>query len=123
MDPIAAIRSFLEDQYVLERGDVRGNVETLFAEDLVYHVDGRRLSREDLIAIGAAVRAIPRAGRHLHVEDLHLDGDLVRWRLRAELPGMGPDGGVLHQDSDIAAVLGADGRVHEVWSSARTHPA
>ena len=53
------IADFVEQQYLSEEGDVRDNVERLFSEDLAYHVDAEILGRDDLVAMGHAVRVKP----------------------------------------------------------------
>ncbi len=112
----AQIADFVERQYVLEEGDVRENVEKLFAEDLAYHAGGETLGREDLVAMGHAVRATSRQGRRFSLSGWREDASTVRWLLSANLPGMGADGGDLRQESEVTAVFGEDGMVREVWS-------
>ena len=110
------IADFVERQYVAEDGDVRDNVERLFAEDLAYHARGEVLGREDVVAMGFAVRATSRQGREFALSGWEEDGSTVRWRLSATLPGMGVAGRDVRQDSELTATFGADGLVHEVWS-------
>ena len=86
------IADFVERQYVSEEGDVRGNVESLLAEDLAYHANGETLGREDLVTMGFAVRATRRQGRTVCLSDSKEDGSTVRWQLSANLSAMGADG-------------------------------
>jgi hypothetical protein len=72
--------------------------------------------REDLVAMGTAVRATNRQGRSFALSGWEEDGSTVSWRLSARLPGMGADGGHAIQESAVTAVFGADGLVREVWS-------
>ena len=116
-DKATLIADFIERQYVLDQGDVRDNVERLFAADLVYHAGDEVLDREDLIAMGETVRRIPRAERSITASDFRCDGDVVRWRLVARLPGMGPDSSDAVQRSDVTAVFGPDGLVVEIRSA------
>jgi len=115
------IADFVERQYVSEEGDVRENVESLFAEDLAYHANGETLGREDLVTMGFAVRATRRQGRTVSLFDWKEDGSTVRWQLSANLPGMGADGSDLQQESEMTAEFGADGLVREVWSRDADH--
>ena len=110
------IADFVEQQYLSEEGDVRDNVERLFSEDLAYHVDAEILGRDDLVAMGHAVRSTDRESREFSLSDWEERGLTVRWHLSARLSGMGPDGGELQQESDLRAVFGTDGLVREVWS-------
>lgn len=110
------IADFVEQQYLSEEGDVRDNVERLFSEDLAYHVDAEILGRDDLVAMGHAVRSTERESRKFSLSDWEERGLTVRWHLSARLSGMGPDGGELQQESDLRAVFGTDGLVREVWS-------
>ena len=110
------IADFVEQQYLSEEGDVRDNVERLFSEDLAYHVDAETLGRDDLVAMGHAVRSTDRESRKFSLSDWEERGLTVRWHLSARLSGMGPDGGELQQESDLRAVFGTDGLVREVWS-------
>ena len=110
------IADFVEQQYLSEEGDVRDNVERLFSEDLAYHVDAEILGRDDLVAMGHAVRSTDRESRRFSLSDWEERGLTVRWHLSARLSGMGPDGGELQQESDLRAVFGTDGLVREVWS-------
>ena len=110
------IADFVEQQYLSEEGDVRDNVERLFSEDLAYHVDAEILGRDDLVAMGHAVRSSDRESRKFSLSDWEERGLTVRWHLSARLSGMGPDGGELQQESDLRAVFGTDGLVREVWS-------
>jgi hypothetical protein len=110
------IADFVEQQYLSEEGDVRDNVERLFSEDLAYHVDAEILGRDDLVAMGHAVRSTDRESRKFSLSDWEERGLTVRWHLSARLSGMGPDGGELQQESDLRAVFGTDGLVREVWS-------
>lgn len=108
------IADFVQRQYVAEIGDVRDNVESLFAEDLVYHSGRETLGREDLVDMGVWVRAIP--GRTFSLTDLLVDGLTVRWRMSADLPGMAPDGTDVRQTSEHTARFNDAGLVSEVWS-------
>ena len=110
------IADFVEQQYLSEEGDVRDNVERLFSEDLAYHVGGDLLGRDDLVAMGHAVRSTDRESRKFSLSDWEERGLTVRWHLSARLSGMGRDGGELQQESDLRAVFGTDGLVREVWS-------
>ena len=110
------IADFVEQQYLSEEGDVRDNVERLFSEDLAYHVDAEILGRDDLVAMGHAVRSTDRESRKFSLSDWEERGLTVRWHLSARLSEMGPDGGELQQESDLRAVFGTDGLVREVWS-------
>ena len=110
------IADFVEQQYLSEEGDVRDNVERLFSEDLAYHVDAEILGRDDLVAMGHAVRSTDRESRKFSLSDWEERGLTVRWHLSARLSGMGPDGGELQQERDLRAVFGTDGLVREVWS-------
>ena len=110
------IADFVEQQYLSEEGDVRDNVERLFSEDLAYHVDAEILGRDDLVAMGHAVRSTDRESRKFSLSDWEERGLTVRWHLSARLSGMGPVGGELQQESDLRAVFGTDGLVREVWS-------
>lgn len=110
------IADFVERQYVSEEGSVRDNVERLFAEDLAYHTGGETLCREDLVAMGFAVRATSRQNRKFALSGWEEDGWTVRWRLSASLPDMGTEGSEVRQESELTATFGADGLVHEVWS-------
>lgn len=106
----------MERQYLSEKGDVRANAERLFSEDVKYHVGGDVLGREDLVAMGHAVRSTDRETRKFSLSDWEERGLTVRWHLSARLSGMGPEGGELQQESDLKAVFGIDGLVREVWS-------
>ena len=110
------IADFVEQQSLSEEGDVRDNVERLFSEDLAYHVDAEILGRDDLVAMGHAVRSTDRESRKFSLSDWEERGLTVRRHLSARLSGMGPDGGELQQESDLRAVFGTDGLVREVWS-------
>lgn len=110
------IADFVERQYLSEKGDVRANVERLFSEDVKYHVGGDVLGRDDLVAMGHAVRSTDRETRKFSLSDWEERGLTVRWHLSARLSGMGPEGGELQQESDLKAVFGIDGLVREVWS-------
>ena len=110
------IADFVERQYLSEKGDVRANVERLFSEDVKYHVGGDVLGRENLVAMGHAVRSTDRETRKFSLSNWEERGLTVRWHLSARLSGMGPDGGELQQESDLRAVFGTDGLVREVWS-------
>lgn len=110
------IADFVERQYVSEKGSVRDNVERLFADDLAYHAGGETLGREDLVAMGFAVRATSKQGRRFALSGWDEEGSTVRWQLSANLPHMGPDGSDVRQESDLTATFGPDGLVHEVWS-------
>lgn len=110
------IADFVERQYLSEEGELRDNVERLFSEDLTYHVGGDLLGRDDLVAMGHAVRSTDRESRKFSLSDWEERGLTVRWHLSARLSGMGPDGGELQQESDLKAVFGTDGLVREVWS-------
>lgn len=110
------IEAFVRRQYVTEEGSVRDNVESLFAADLAYHAGDATLTREDLVAMGAAVRATRRPGRKVTLSGWEEEGQTVRWHLSAFLPAMGADGQDVVQESEVTAVFGTDGLVHEVWS-------
>ncbi|MEJ1087284.1 hypothetical protein WDU99_03025 [Microbacterium sp. Mu-80] len=116
MNRAAAIARFIDCQYVAEEGDVRENVENLFAAELAYHVGGQTLDREDLVAMGTAVRATPRHSRRIEARDFEQEGAVVRWRLSARLPTADSDGEDLHQESIVTAIFGADGKIIEVRS-------
>jgi hypothetical protein len=116
------IADFVERQYVAEEGGVRENVERLFSEDLAYHTPAGTLGREDLVAMGSAVRATSREGRSFALSAWEEHGSTVSWRLSARLPGMGAGGGDAMQESAVTAVFGADGLVREVWSRDASHP-
>lgn len=117
MSLVSRIADFVERQYLLEEGDVRDNIERLFSEDLRYHTGGEVLGREDLVAMAQAVRSTDKERRKFSLSAWEERGLTVRWHLWARLPGMGSDGGELHQESDLKSVFGADGLVHEVWSN------
>jgi len=110
------IADFVERQYVSEQGSVRDNVERLFAEDLVYHAGGETLGREDVVAMGFAVRATSMQGRKFVLSGWEEEGSTVRWQLSANLPEMGAEGRDVRQESELTATFGKDGLVHEVWS-------
>ena len=110
------IATFVERQYVIDEGHPRDNVERLFAPDLIYRTGEQSLGREDLVAVGDAVRATPRQDRFFALSDWEEQGLTVRWHLAARLPAMGPDGEDLVQESEVTAVFGTDGLVHEVRS-------
>lgn len=110
------IADFIERQYVAEEGDVRDNVERLFAEDLAYHSGGETLGREDLVAMGFAVRATSMQGRKFVLSGWEEGAATVRWRLSAHVPDLGPEGREVRQQSELTATFGEDGLVHEVWS-------
>ncbi|TBT82506.1 hypothetical protein ET989_14440 [Propioniciclava sinopodophylli] len=79
------IADFVEQQYLSEEGDVRDNVERLFSGDLVYHVDAEILGRDDLVAMGHAVRSTERESRKFSLSDWEERGLTVRWHLSARL--------------------------------------
>lgn len=114
---VRRIVEFIERQYVTGQGDVRENVEALFCEDVEYHTDAETLTRDDLVAMGRAVRDSPRVGRTLEASRFREEGDAVYWHLSAVLPGFGEDGADVTQESDLVARFANDGRIREVWSS------
>ena len=114
MSKIERIIKFIERQYVSGHGDVRANVEALFSEDLEYHVDGETLAREDLVAMGRAVRASPQTGRRVEGSRFREEGETVHWHLSAVLPGLGENGTEARQESDLSARFTSDGRIREV---------
>ncbi|MGI9667331.1 MAG: hypothetical protein ACR2N2_09540 [Acidimicrobiia bacterium] len=116
MSKAGRIAAYIERQYITERGQVRQNVEDLFAEDLAYHVGDETLGREDVVAAVTAVRESPRDGRRVEPSRFVEDGDTVQWHLSATLPGMAAHGGDLIQESDLRAVFNAEGKIQEVWS-------
>lgn len=109
------IRGFIESQYVTGEGDVRDNVEALFAADLVYRAGEAVLTRDDLIEMGRRVRASP-PGRRIESFGFVEDGAVVRWRLSAVLPGLAEDGGAAVQESELEAVFGTRGLIERVIS-------
>lgn len=109
------IRDFIETQYVTGEGDVRENVEALFAADLVYRAGDTVLNRDDLVEMGRSVRASP-PGRRIECSEFVEDGAVVRWRLSAVLPGLAGDGGPTIQESEVEAVFGAHGLIERVNS-------
>lgn len=117
MDRVALIARFINRQYVSDEGDVRQNVESLFAADLVYHTGEQTLSREDLVVIGTTVRATPQRSRHIEARDFEQEGDTVRWRLSAHLPATDSEDEDLHQESVVTALFGPDEKVIRVWST------
>lgn len=110
------IADFVRRQYLAEQGDVRANVESLFAEELEYHAGGETLTRDDLVALSIAVREGRRDGRRIELSEFVEEGDVVHWRLRATLPGAGPNGREVTQDSMVTAVFGVGGKIRAVWS-------
>jgi len=110
------IAEYIERQYITEVGTPRENAEALFSDDLVYHVNGRTLTRDDVVTAVTAVRESPRDGRQVESSRFEEEGNTVHWHLSAKLPGMGPDGGEERQESDLRAVFNADDQIQEVWS-------
>ena len=114
---VRRIVEFIERQYVTGQGDVLENIEALFCEDVEYHTDAETLTRDDLVAMGRAVRDSPRVGRTLEASRFREEGDTVYWHLSAVLPGFGEDGADVTQESDLVARFANDDRIREVWSS------
>ncbi len=114
---VRRIVEFIERQYVTGQGDVLENVEALFCEEVEYHTDAETLTRDDLVAMGRAVRDSPRMGRTLEASRFREERDAVYWHLSAVLPGFGEDGADVTQESDLVARFANDGRIREVWSS------
>ena len=93
------------------------NVEALFCEDVEYHAAGDTLTRDDLVAMGWAVRESPRGGRTVEASRFREEWDAVSWHLSAVLPGWGEGGAEVTQEGDLVARIAKDGRSREVWSS------
>lgn len=71
---VRRIVEFIERQYVTGQGDVLENIEALFCEDVEYHTDAETLTRDDLVAMGRAVRDSPRVGRTLQASRFREEG-------------------------------------------------
>lgn len=110
------IARFIQNQYVTAEGDVRANVEELFSSELVYHVGGSTLSRDDMVTMGETVRSSERGGRRIEPTGFLEDGETVRWHMSAYLPGFGPDGSDVVQETDVTARFGPDSKIVEMWS-------
>ena len=117
MELATRIASFIERQYVTDEGDVRQNVEDLFSADLVYHAGAETLTREDLVAMGAAVRATRHDARRIRAQAFEQEGLVVRWHLSALIPAQDAEDEDIRQESRLSATFGDNGKIIEVWST------
>lgn len=116
MELATRIAEFIQRQYVTDEGDVRQNVEDLFSAELVYHAGSETLTREDVIAMGAAVRATPKDARRIQARAFKQEGLVVQWYLSAHVPALDGEDEDLRQESRLSATFGADGKIIEVRS-------
>lgn len=78
---VDTIKEYFKRQYETEEGDLRENLEALFAEDLVYHMGDESISREDLLRITEGIRKSPKADRVVRITDAREEGDRAWFHL------------------------------------------
>ncbi|MGH9003898.1 MAG: hypothetical protein ACRDYV_12295, partial [Acidimicrobiia bacterium] len=65
-----AVRDFFRRQYDAEQGAPQDNVDTLFADDLVYHLArGGVMGRSGVTLMASQIRLIPRQERRVVLSD------------------------------------------------------